>query len=251
MATRRSAPPPDSPSPEPPERTRFTAAGRAGASLGTEAAVYGDGIPDEGRLRLLGPLDGRRVLDLGCGAGHASVAFARQGAKVIAVDADAAQLELARRAAEAAGVKVELQRATGLAELAFVRADAIDAVFSSYALAEVSDLPRVFRQVHRVLKPEHAFAFSLPHPARLMLSTGTAEPRVVRGYADEEPITWVRDGEEVEDHPRTVAAVFRALLNTGFRVDTLLEPIPTGAPAGSLDAVVPATVVFRARKQGS
>jgi predicted RNA methylase len=43
--------------------------------------------PTERELRLLGDLRGKRVLDLGCGTGSAAIAFAHQGAMVIALDA--------------------------------------------------------------------------------------------------------------------------------------------------------------------
>jgi 2-polyprenyl-3-methyl-5-hydroxy-6-metoxy-1,4-benzoquinol methylase len=234
---------------------RFTSAAPAGEELSTDVAVYGADIPTEATLRLLGTLEGKRVLDLGCGAGHASVAFARQGAKVIAVDPSSAQLDRARQAAEDAEVRVELQQAQ-LAELAFVRADAIDVAFSSMALAEVADIDRVFRQVHRVLKPECPIVFSLPHPAFTMFSPTVDTPLVVqRRYHDATRVTWYRGDDEVVDHPRTVSAVFTSLMRANFRVDAVLEPEVAdealrGHQWSDLMRVVPATIIFRARKLG-
>ena len=60
----------------------------ADAAVPTDVVAYGPDIPDESSLRLLGPLDGRRVLLLGCARGHTSVALASQGAHVIVVDTD-------------------------------------------------------------------------------------------------------------------------------------------------------------------
>ena len=97
-------------------------------------------------------MEGKRILDLGCGAGSNAIALARAGAKVIAVDASAEQIAEARAAAERAEVKLEVHHAP-LAELAFVRADTIDAVVSAYGLTGVADVDRVFRQVDRVLSP--------------------------------------------------------------------------------------------------
>ena len=73
------------------------------------------------------------MLDLGCGAGHNAIALARQGAKVIGVDESSDQVAEARAACEREEVQVELHHAP-LAELAFVRADTIDAVVSVYGL---------------------------------------------------------------------------------------------------------------------
>lgn len=235
---------------------RFSAAAPLGRELPTDVASYGADIPTEASLRLLGSLEGKRVLDLGCGAGHAAVSFARQGAKVLAVDPSTSQLDAARDAAERAEVRIELTHG-GPAELAFVRADAIDAAWSAMALAEVSDLDRVFRQVHRVLKPESPLVFSLPHPAFVMFDPTADLPlHVRRSYHDRGAMRWPRDDEDVVDHPRTIAEVFTSLVRANFRVDTILEPeSPRQAPHSQawtdVMAWVPATVVFRARKEGT
>jgi len=51
------------------------------------------------------PLEGRSVLDVGCGPGHYSVALAKAGAaKVYGVDFAQGMIEIARRNADAAGI---------------------------------------------------------------------------------------------------------------------------------------------------
>jgi len=241
---------------------RFSVAAPAGRTLPLDAVSYGADVPGEAELRLLGNVEGKRVLDLGCGAGHASVAFALAGAKVIAVDPSAAQLEDARDTADRAGVKIELQQA-GPAELAFVRGDGIDLAWSAYALAEVPDLDRVFRQVHRVLRQEAPLVFTLPHPAFPMFVAGPqgllgsqgTPPTPRRAYHDDTPYTVDRGGDRVTDTPRTISTVFTALARTNFRVDHLLEPaarrdgVPDGVWVEAM-AWVPPTLILRARKQG-
>lgn len=247
--------PSPSAAPAPPGWHRFTTAEPADATRGP-VATYGADLPTEADLRLLGTVDGKRVLDLGCGTGHNAVVFATQGAKVIAVDPSAERLATARDRAEEAGVRVELHQA-GLADLAFLRSDSVDAAISVLALATVDDLARVFRQVHRVLKPEAALVCSFPHPAFSMLDPAAADPlRIARPYDDAEPRRWTLGTEDVVDHPRTIGEIFTTLHRASFGVDQVLEPTaPAGGPRSAhfADAMrtVPATVVFRARKQGN
>jgi ubiquinone/menaquinone biosynthesis C-methylase UbiE len=225
---------------------RFSVASPGGDDLPTDVVTYGPDIAREDVLKLLGNVDGKRILDLGCGAGHNAIALARQGAKVIGVDESSDQVADARAASEREHVKVELHHAP-LAELAFIRADTIDAVVSVWGLAPVDDIDRVFRQVDRVLKPEHPLVLSLPHPAFAMVDTADHERRVQRAY-------WETAGTD-GIVPRTISQLFTSLGRANFRVDTLLEPEPpaNGRRSPSWQdhmRYVPATLILRARKQG-
>ena len=158
---------------------RHSAAYQDAAKLSTSVAHYGPDIPTEAELRLLGDLKGKKVLELGCGGAQCSIAFAKQGATAIGVDFSAAQLAFARQLCEQEEVRVELRQGD-LADLAFLRADSIDLVFSAYAFGYVEDLNRVFRQVHRVLKVGAPLVFSLTHPAYDMIDDDADPALLVR-----------------------------------------------------------------------
>ncbi|MGH9039911.1 MAG: methyltransferase domain-containing protein, partial [Acidimicrobiia bacterium] len=131
-----------------------------------------------------------------------------------------------------------------LSELAFVPAESIDLVFSGATMDYIEDLGRVLRSVHRVLRPQGAFVFSLEHPIALCLeTTGPGGPSLVRSYSDPAPVKVERYGEAFLVYPRTVAEVVTTLGRAGFRVEALAEP------AGP-DARVPAATVWRTRKDG-
>jgi len=235
--------------------TRFSLAGAAGALLDADVVRYGPGLPTESDLKLLGHVDGRRVLELACGAGAGAVALAKAGARVVAVDDVATNLSDTRERAEREGVRVETHHGS-LAELAFVRADTIDAALSTYGLATVTDLDRVFRQVHRVLRSDRPFVFSLPHPAFVMLDPVGGEPVLRRAWWDTSTVEWsVADGRDEPDHVITLNALFASLNRAGFGVDTLLEPQADRSSAGDAwsEAMrwVPPTMLVRARKLGN
>src|SRR3546814_18884017 len=103
-------------------RSRFSVAAPAGLDLPTDVVTYGPDVPREDTLKLLGNVEGKRILDLGCGAGHNAIALAKQGAKVIAVDESSAPVAEARAAAERADAKVQLHHLPP-ATTAFLRAE--------------------------------------------------------------------------------------------------------------------------------
>jgi SAM-dependent methyltransferase len=234
---------------------RHSAGYQEGARLSTDVAHYGPDIPTEADYRLLGNLEGKRVLELGCGGAQCSIAFAKQGAHAIGVDFSAEQLAFAKRLCDREGVKVELHHGD-LADLAFVRADSIDAVFSAYAFGFVEDLNRVFRQVHRVLKTEAPLVFSVPHPAYDMIDDESEEPLLVRrSYFDRTPIDYELNGIPFTDYHHRVSDLFTSLTRANFRVDTVLEPEPN--PKGPRSwfwrdpfRSLPRTLIIRARKEG-
>jgi SAM-dependent methyltransferase len=230
-------------------------AARRGGAADTDIVSYGVDLPTEVDLRLCGDVHGKRVLDLGCGAGENAIAFAQQGAHVIAVDASPGQLQLAQKLAEAAETRVEWHESDA-ADLAFLRADSIDLAFAAGLLGEVDDIDRLLRQVQRVLRPSTAFVFTHEHPAALALGRDTDGPGALplgryelrRSYGDAAPVEVMRDGESIKVWPRTIADVFAALHRAGFRVDALLEPEPIrSADPGP---AVPPIAIWRARKEG-
>ncbi|MGH9064917.1 MAG: class I SAM-dependent methyltransferase [Acidimicrobiales bacterium] len=235
---------------------RHSAHYQAGARLSTDVAHYGPDIGTEDDFRLLGDLRGKRVLELGCGGAQCSIAFARQGATAIGIDFSAEQLAFARRLVEREGVKVELRQGD-LADLAFLRADSIDLVFSAYAFGFVDDLRRVFRQAHRVLKMGGPLVFSLPHPAYDMIDDDDPDqPLLVRrSYFDQRPIDYEWAGIPFTDYRHPIGDLFSALVRSGYRVDTIQEPEPP--PSGPRSQhwreafrLVPRTLIVRARKEG-
>ena len=235
---------------------RHSAAYQAGAKLPTNVAHYGPDIGTEADFRLLGDLKGKRVLELGCGGAQCSIAFAKQGATAIGIDFSAEQLAFARRLCDREEVKVELRHGD-LADLAFLRADSIDLVFSAFSFGFVEDLNRVFRQVHRVLKVGAPLVFSLPHPAYDMIDDDSDQPLLIRrSYFDASPIEYEHDGIRFTDYRHTFADLYSGLVRASYKVDTILEPEPS--PHGPRSSFwreafryVPRTLIVRARKEGS
>jgi 2-polyprenyl-6-hydroxyphenyl methylase / 3-demethylubiquinone-9 3-methyltransferase len=105
-------------------------------------------------LKALGDLEGRLVLDAGCGGGLVARELAAAGAEVVGVDRSHGSLEVARRA-----VGLPFRPAQGrLEHLPFVDG-AFDAVVAADVLEHLPDLPAAVAELARVLAPGGSFLF--------------------------------------------------------------------------------------------
>lgn len=231
-----------------------------GVDPSTEQVQFGPDLDDTAIGRLIGsagPMEGRRVLVLGCGAGASAITLARKGARVIAVEASTARLTQARAAAEVADVRIEFHH-SDLADLAFLRGDSIELVVAVYSLAGVQDLGRVFRQLHRIMKSEASLVLSLPHPFSMMLEADEEEissPYLTRSAWADQVVPWRAGGDEGVSHVHQLGELFMTLIRSNFRVDAMLEPPAVEGRRSvhwsPLAEWLPSTVIMRARKHGT
>ncbi len=106
-------------------------------------------------LKELGDLKGKRVVELGCGCGEASVYFATQGADVTATDLSSGMLDLARRTAEHHGVAVKTHQCS--AEETNLPSESFDVVYAANLLHHVN-VENTVKEAYRLLKPGGVFA---------------------------------------------------------------------------------------------
>jgi ubiquinone/menaquinone biosynthesis C-methylase UbiE len=102
-------------------------------------------------LGLAGPLEGRDVLDVGCGDGAYALAAARAGAHVTGLDRSAAPVGAARARAEAEGLAIDL----GVADAGALPfpGDEFDVVLAVTVLCFVDEQARAIAEMARVLRP--------------------------------------------------------------------------------------------------
>lgn len=172
-------------------------------------------------LSLLPNIEGSRVLDAGCGAGHLTKELSDRGAAAIGLDISHEMLSYAlERAPDADFVQTELE-----GNLPFIDS-AFDGVASSLAFHYVRDWEMLFRSLRRILRQGGWVVFSVQHP-----HADFEEYNDAQNYHEIERVsaTWESfDGEvEVPTYRRPLSAMLRPALEAGFQLDTLLEPTPT------------------------
>lgn len=199
-----------------------------GAFLGDAGFVWGPEGQREDDLGVLGPVEGRRVLELGSGAGQCSRWVAGHGGRGIGLDLSMRQLQHSRRIDDATGVDVPSVQATAT-HLPF-RARVFDIVFCSFgALQFVANLDQCVGEVARVLVPGGRFAFSVTHPTRWSFpdDPGPAGLTAAQSYWDRTPYVETDPGTgraTYVEHHRTLGDWVRCLHRHGFHLVDLVEP---------------------------
>ena len=200
------------------EHGRFLGDDRPGGAL-----VWGPEGWTEAELGLLGPLGGRRVLEVGAGGAQGSRWLAGQGAVPVALDLSHAMLrQSGGRSPAVALVQADAGR------LPF-GAETFDLACSAYgAVPFVADAGAVFREVARVLRPGGRWVFSVTHPVRWAFPDAPGPEGLVadRPYFDRTPyVERDEDGTpSYVEHHRTLGDTVRALVGAGLRVVDLVEP---------------------------
>lgn len=185
----------------------------------------------EPALRLLGAPAGS-LLDVGCGGGGHTAAFAEAGWGVTGVDESAEQL----RFAQTRGVTTVEADATGLP----FGDECFDAAVCIWLHTDAEDFAGVVREVARVLRPEGPFVYVGAHPcfvgphSRFIGAEGAPilNPRYreTQRYFEGPAISPEGLRAKVGAVHLPLATFMRAFLDAGLRLEHFEEPGPRPYP---------------------
>ena len=99
----------------------------------------------------LRPFEGLRVLDIGCGGGLVAEPMARLGAQVVAIDASALNIEIARTHARQSALEIDYRCTT--AEALMAAGEAFDVVLSLEVVEHVADVDRFLAACAALVTP--------------------------------------------------------------------------------------------------
>jgi len=168
-------------------------------------------------------LEGKSVLDAGCGPGVYSEWLIKRRAKVVGIDASPKMLALAR---QRLGAAADLRRANLNEPLGFLESESFDIVLSPLVLDYIEDWRSLFREFYRVLRPGGHFVFSIHHPFfdYQYYKTGNYFATETVG------VEWKGFGDvrvHMPSYRRPLEEVVNPLAEAGFRLEKILEPKAT------------------------
>lgn len=188
-------------------------------------------VPDRD-LGAIGDVNGRDVLELGCGGARWSIALAKRGGRCVGIDPSQRQLHHAAKLVAASGQSVALHRARA-SKLPFAP-DSFDLVFCDHGGLTYDDPARVLAECARVLRSGGRLVFNTSSPwAEVCAQAGDGRigQTLQRSYfglgrvRDDDGVTWVLP----------YGVWIDLLRKNGFRVDALheLRPDPETAEPSS------------------
>lgn len=172
-------------------------------------------------LDLAGHVAGRRILDVGCGAGPLLHALRDRGAVVTGVDPSARMLELAR---QRLGEEADLHQAgLGVGPLSFPDGAFDDAV-ACLVLHYLKDWSAPLAELRRLLRPSGRLFVVVDHPFVHKLQYPDTDYFAVREHSEE--FTFSGQRAVLTLWHRPLHAMTDAFTAAGFRIAVISEPPP-------------------------
>ena len=183
--------------------------------------------------KLLPDLNGKTVLDLGCGYGHNCLDFVNKGAKsVVGVDISQKMLDIAKKEASHEKIRYLNMSMTDIDKLN----EKFDVIYSSLAFHYIEDFYEFCKLMYSVLNEGGVLLFSQEHP----ISTATIDGKghynrdengkrisyTMSNYNEigKRHINWLIN--DVIKYHRTFGSIITSLAKAGFIIDTVCEPLP-------------------------
>jgi SAM-dependent methyltransferase len=174
-------------------------------------------------LSLLPQVNGKRVLDAGCGPGVYADWLVQRGAQVVAIDGNRKMVRLAR---QRLGDRVKVWLVNLEKPLVFASDASFDIIVAPLVMDYIEDWAGVFKEFYGLLASPGIFIFSIEHPY-----SKYDDHRQTCNYFDTGLVsfTWRGFGKPVSvpSYRRPLAAVINPLIGAGFTIDRILEPQPT------------------------
>lgn len=178
---------------------------------------------------LVGPVEGKSVLDLGCGDGTFGLELLAAGAASYhGMDGSETMAELARRNLAETGAQVEIGNLNNWR----FPARSFDLILSRLVLHYLEDLDPLFTTIFEHLTPGGDFVFSVEHPvitSSYESYNNVAGKRgnwIVDNYFDNGPRENVWIDKKVIKYHKTIETYFQCCQRAGFTVDRIRESCP-------------------------
>lgn len=191
----------------------------------TALPVYGPLIETEDELKLFDEINGKKVLEIGCGDGYSLEYMSKHCASELwGIDLSSTQIELASKHLKSKGISANLY-ASAMEKDINLPSSYFDIVYSIYALGWTVDISQTLSLISRYLKSGGSFIFSWEHPVYSCLSNTEHGVVLDKSYSSEGYTlsdNW-RGKAPIVMHRRKISTYINELVNAGFNIERIVE----------------------------
>lgn len=184
-------------------------------------------------IRLIGDVQNKQVIDVGCGSGYLSAKLAAEGAYVVGVDPSEEMIRIAKREYRS----VLRLKFCNLSIEDYLRSHPdrrFEVAVSNMSLITISNLDEALRAIGSLLQPKGIFAFNITHPCfwnqyRKYESPDRFTYHIPHSQKGSFIISLDISGlrSPTTHFHRPLQEYFRSLRDASFLVEELIEPFPT------------------------
>ena len=181
-------------------------------------------------LAMIPEVDGKRVLDIGCGMGQHAKQYSDMGAEsVLGIDISEKMLEYAKEHFNAKNITYRQMALEDICQID----EQFDLITSSLAFDYAEDLDKLMKNIYGLLKYGAHFVFSMSHPMATawdgQYDRYTRTESGERLYANisnymvegKRKVKWVVEDYEV--YHRTFSSIVNTIVNAGFLIEECEE----------------------------
>jgi len=214
-------------------------------------------------LSFLEDINGKKILDIGCGSGLYSAILQQRGAVVTGIDISKTMLQIARQE-----VKDAKFHFADITDMSFPD-KSFDFAMSALMLGYVENWDQAFKEVRRILKPGGIFIFSIFNPVlecREEAELGGKKYKIMGNSKDNATVIgdyfnqrWfgfkLMKNMESKSHHKTYETIINTILQNGFSIEGYKDakPIAQGKTVSPLDyekySKLPIFCVFKVKKK--
>jgi len=170
-------------------------------------------------LKLLGNVEGKKILDVGCGPGLYASLLAKNGAVVHGMDISSELIGIAKKEAPTAELIIGDATRLPYKNLEF------DIVIAIHVLYHLNSWDHVLKEIHAILKKGGIFIFFICNPFTLKLKRQKwffKKFRVINGYFDEgeKHMLMGLKNKKVKllEYHKTFETIIKVLIKYGFEI---------------------------------